>query len=184
MAKPRRSARLRNRSRYTRPPRRATPVNFALLILVLGVALLFYSRQPDSDGSAPGNSPTQSDQSERSAGSMFLAGPYQVGGVTVTDIQTGRQTRLGTVDLRPTLRRIEAGERNPHRNDGSVYRNLSKQLPERRLGHYREFVVPTPGINGPGPQRLVMGLDGEIFYTPDHYETFIQLEARGFPPEA
>jgi len=32
------------------------------------------------------------------------------------------------------------------------------------------------GINGAGPQRIVTGNGGEIYYTPDHYQTFIRLD--------
>jgi len=30
-------------------------------------------------------------------------------------------------------------------------------------------------VNGPGPQRVIQGQGGELFYTPDHYGTFIPL---------
>ena len=42
--------------------------------------------------------------------------------------------------------------------------------------YYREYVVPTPGINGAGPQRIVVGRFGEWYYTPDHYKTFINFK--------
>jgi filamentous hemagglutinin len=43
------------------------------------------------------------------------------------------------------------------------------------LGSYREFVHPTPGVNGPGAQRIIQGKSGELYYSPDHYGTFIPL---------
>ncbi|TFZ54963.1 hypothetical protein E4V01_24215 [Methylorubrum sp. Q1] len=42
-------------------------------------------------------------------------------------------------------------------------------------GYYTEWVHPTPGLNGAGPQRIVSGNGRELFYTPDHYTTFIRL---------
>ena len=36
--------------------------------------------------------------------------------------------------------------------------------------------APTPEASGPGPQRIVSGQDGDLWYTPDHYETFRKLE--------
>ncbi|WP_175181505.1 ribonuclease domain-containing protein [Achromobacter aegrifaciens] len=33
-----------------------------------------------------------------------------------------------------------------------------------------------PGIAGPGPQRIVVGKGGEMYYTADHYKTFIQIK--------
>jgi guanyl-specific ribonuclease Sa len=103
-----------------------------------------------------------------------------VSGVVVVDRATGRVSR-GTVDIQPTLDRIQNGVRYPHRNDGSTYRNDPPRgggapaLPIRPQGYYTEYVVPTPGINGPGPQRLVIGQAGEIYFTPDHYATFTRL---------
>lgn len=104
--------------------------------------------------------------------------PRFISGVRVTNRRTG-ETISGTVDLGPTLERIQRGARFPHRNDGSIFRNLPVNgrclLPTKPNGYYTEFVVPTPGINGPGPQRLVVGQGGEVYYTPDHYQTFIPV---------
>ena len=97
-----------------------------------------------------------------------------VDGARVVDRRTGKVLE-GTVDLKPTLDRIRSGGSVPHRNDGSVFRNSEGLLPSRPQGYYREFVHPTPGVPGPGPQRIVQGQGGEPFYTPDHYGTFIPL---------
>ncbi|TMQ03518.1 MAG: hypothetical protein E6J90_53320 [Deltaproteobacteria bacterium] len=97
-----------------------------------------------------------------------------INGVKVTDRATGNVLQ-GTVDLKPTLDRISAGKSFPHRNDGSVFGNKEGLLPQQPAGYYREYVHPTPGVNGPGPQRIVTGQGGEIFYTPDHYGTFIRV---------
>lgn len=84
-------------------------------------------------------------------------------------------TRNGLVDVRPTIQRINSGGTFPHRNDGSVFGNREGLLPARPNGYYREYVHPTPGVNGPGAQRIVQGQGGELYYTPDHYQTFIPL---------
>lgn len=97
-----------------------------------------------------------------------------VGPVRVTDIRTGNVYE-GTVDLRPTLDRIGAGGTYPHRNDATHYRNDNGALPAQPPGYYTEYVHPTPGISGAGPQRIVTGKGGEIYYTPDHYDTFIPI---------
>jgi RHS repeat-associated protein len=96
-----------------------------------------------------------------------------VGNVTVTP--RGGPAMSGTVDLKPTLDRIRSGGGFPHRNDGSVFRNREGLLPQQPGGYYTEFVHPTPGVNGPGPQRVITGQGGELYYTPDHYGTFIPL---------
>ncbi len=103
-------------------------------------------------------------------------GDFRVADVTVVDIDTGQALFLGEVNLRPTLERIAAGKKHPHRNDGEIFRNAGRLLPRRPSGYYREYVVPTPGISGPGPQRLVLGTEGEVYYTFDHYDTFIRID--------
>jgi guanyl-specific ribonuclease Sa len=79
------------------------------------------------------------------------------------------------VDVGPTLDRISRCQRFPHRNDGSVFQNREGLLPAQPPGYYTEYVHPTPGVNGPGGQRIVIGRGGEIYYTPDHYGTFIPV---------
>ncbi|WP_425342527.1 ribonuclease domain-containing protein [Kosakonia sacchari] len=86
-------------------------------------------------------------------------------GDTVIYIRSGK-TFEGTVDLEPTLARISSGGVFPHKNDGSKYKNKSGSLPEKPAGYYTGYVHPTPGIDGPGPQQIVVGKDGEMYYTP------------------
>lgn len=89
----------------------------------------------------------------------------------------------GRVDLSATIDRIRRGERHSHRNDGSVFRNRERRLPKKPRGYYTEYVHPTEGMRGPGPQRIVTGRQGEWYYTPDHYKSFIPLHAeRARPP--
>lgn len=83
----------------------------------------------------------------------------------------------GNVDLGPTLARIERGERDSHGNDGSTFGNRERRLPMKDdRSYYKEYVVRTPGISGVGPQRLVIGKGGEIYYTADHYESFTRVD--------
>ena len=91
--------------------------------------------------------------------------------VEVRDLDR-RVAWLGDVDLAPALARIAAGERDPHRNDGGVFHKREGLLPARPSGHYREYVIRTPGISHAGPQRLVIGEGGEVYYTHDHYRSF------------
>jgi guanyl-specific ribonuclease Sa len=35
--------------------------------------------------------------------------------------------------------------------------------------------VPTPKEPGPGPQRLITGEEGEVWYTSDHYRSFRRI---------
>jgi ribonuclease T1 len=97
--------------------------------------------------------------------------------VTIYDLD-GEVAYQGDVDLSATLARIAADKRlSSHRNDGAEFQNRERRLPQRPSGYYREWVHPTPGLGGPGPQRIVTGSGGEIYYTPDHYRTFERLDA-------
>ncbi|MCM2356850.1 MAG: RHS domain-containing protein [Geobacteraceae bacterium] len=97
-----------------------------------------------------------------------------ISGVTVES--RGQVIGRGTVDLQPTLKRINSGVKYPHGNDGGVFENREGLLPRKNSGYYKEHVVPTPNTNGPGPQRVVTGQGGEVFYTPNHYKTFIPVK--------
>ncbi|HEY4235559.1 MAG TPA: ribonuclease domain-containing protein [Lacipirellulaceae bacterium] len=78
----------------------------------------------------------------------------------------------GDVDLAPTLKRIESGRRLRFYHDGIVFENREHRLPAKPSGYYHEFVQPTPGDNGPGAQRVVLGAEDEVFYSSDHYRSF------------
>lgn len=81
-------------------------------------------------------------------------------------------------DLTPTLARIAAGHRLAFRNDGAIFMNRENLLPPRPPGHYREYVDPTEGMAGPGPRRIIIGQDGELYYTKDHYKSFSKLNQK------
>ena len=43
--------------------------------------------------------------------------------------------------------------------------------------NYREYDLYPNNSNGNrGLERIVIGDDGSVWYTPDHYETFIKIE--------
>jgi guanyl-specific ribonuclease Sa len=98
----------------------------------------------------------------------------QVQDVTVHDLD-GQVVFRGTVDLAPTLDRIARGEHLHFHDDGSSFQNREHRLPAQPAGYYTEYVHPTPQLSGPGPQRVVTGRQGEIYYTPDHYRTFVRV---------
>jgi filamentous hemagglutinin len=94
--------------------------------------------------------------------------------VSIYDVD-GDLAYAGDVDLAPTLDRIERGESDPHDNDGAVFQNREGLLPAQDRGYYHEYVVRTPGLDAVGPQRLILGAEGEVYYTPDHYATFTRI---------
>ncbi|HCT76003.1 MAG TPA: ribonuclease N1 [Micromonosporaceae bacterium] len=74
-----------------------------------------------------------------------------------------------------TLSLIDAGGPFPYDKDGSVFANMERLLPQQSRGYYREYTVPTPGSRDRGARRLVVGSDGDVYYTADHYESFRQV---------
>ena len=100
---------------------------------------------------------------------------HQIPGMVIRD-QSGDVAFRGTVDLSDSIERIQSGKKLRFPNDGSVFQNREKRLPAQPAGYYREWVHPTPDLDGPGPQRIVTGQEGEIYYTPDHYRTFRRLD--------
>ncbi|MDO5567530.1 MAG: ribonuclease domain-containing protein, partial [Planctomycetia bacterium] len=85
-----------------------------------------------------------------------------------------------TVDLTATLERIAEGDRDHHRNDGTEFRNRERRLPNRPSYYYTEFVHRISRGSSPGACRIIIGQEGDIWYTPDHYQSFIPVsnEAR------
>ncbi|MFJ4780193.1 ribonuclease domain-containing protein [Streptomyces sp. NPDC088762] len=73
---------------------------------------------------------------------------------------------------RDVLALIDKGGPYPYRQDGTVFGNFEKALPERKRGYYHEFTVRTPGERDRGARRIVTGQGGEFYYTDDHYDTF------------
>lgn len=73
-----------------------------------------------------------------------------------------------------TLALIDSGGPFPHRQDGSVFQNRERLLPQQPRGYYREYTVATPGARDRGARRIVSGGDPPRawFYTADHYRTF------------
>ncbi len=79
------------------------------------------------------------------------------------------------VEAKNVLLQIDSDVAFAHKKDGSIYRNRDGKLPERSLDYYREYTVPTPEITTRGSRRLVIGNEGEIYYTDDHYLTFQKI---------
>lgn len=73
-----------------------------------------------------------------------------------------------------TLALIDAGGPFPYDKDGSIFAN-AERLPRQARGYYREYTVPTPGSRDRGARRLVVGSEGDVYYTADHYESFRQV---------
>ena len=73
-----------------------------------------------------------------------------------------------------TVELIDAGGPFPEpEHDGGTFGNREELLPDQPTGYYREYTVPTPGVDDRGARRIVAGDDGEeLYWTDDHYGSF------------
>ena len=73
-----------------------------------------------------------------------------------------------------TVELIDAGGPFPEPDhDGGTFGNREELLPDQPMGYYREYTVPTPGVDDRGARRIVAGDDGEeLYWTDDHYGSF------------
>jgi len=77
--------------------------------------------------------------------------------------------------INDTAALVKAGGPFPYSKDGSEFSNREGRLPQQGPGYYREYTVETAGSPDRGARRIVSGRAGEIYYTRDHYQTFIRL---------
>ncbi|HEY9612570.1 ribonuclease domain-containing protein [Allocoleopsis sp.] len=80
------------------------------------------------------------------------------------------------VEAKATINLINKGGSFPYRQDGSIFRNREKRLPPAPVGYYREYTVPTPGSPDRGARRIITGQGNEIYYTGDHYRSFVRVQ--------
>lgn len=161
--------------------RRPTPVAtvVALAVLIAATAYLAWveTRAPatvDAPAATAASAPARVDAPAPAPRAAARDGALVMRDQRILD-ERGRVLFEGDVDLAPVFARIAAGTRDPHRNDGATFANREGRLPRRPRGYYTEWVIRTPGRGGVGPQRLVTGGDGEAWYTPDHYGSFVPV---------
>lgn len=96
--------------------------------------------------------------------------PISSNGRTPEDITESQWKRI-----REVIKRIRSQVKNPYKKDGTPFKNQGPgHLPERPDGYYTEYTVP--GADGQrGLERLIVGGKGEMYFSPDHYYTFIPL---------
>lgn len=73
---------------------------------------------------------------------------------------------------RPPAGVAQGGRRRGARG---VFDNREGRLPRRPGGYYTETDVWPRGPGGRGAVRLVLGREGEVYYTGDHYRTFTRI---------
>jgi guanyl-specific ribonuclease Sa len=73
---------------------------------------------------------------------------------------------------RPPAGIAQGGRRGGRRG---LFENAEGRLPRQPRGYYVESDVWPPGDRGRGPERLVLGRAGEVYYSRDHYRSFVRL---------
>lgn len=82
-------------------------------------------------------------------------------------------------EAKETLALIDKGGPFPYpEKDGSTFYNRERLLPNKPKGYYKEYTIPTPGRRDRGARRFVIGRQGEIYYTQDHYRSFYRVQRR------
>lgn len=82
-------------------------------------------------------------------------------------------------EARDVIKRLDDGGSFKYRQDGVTFQNRERLLPSEPSGYYREYTVVTPGAVDRGARRLVLGKNGELYYTPDHYKSFLWVMRGG-----
>lgn len=73
---------------------------------------------------------------------------------------------------RPPAGVVQGGRR---RGPRGVFQNAEGRLPRRPPGYYEESDVWPPGRRGRGGLRLVFGREREVYFSGDHYRSFVRL---------
>jgi guanyl-specific ribonuclease Sa len=103
----------------------------------------------------------------------LLAGCGSTSAHTTTS-HSGIRTPGGAVTgLAPIVAAIDAHhDRGLHAH---TFENRERRLPHEDRGWYAAYDVRRPSSRGRGPQRLIVGRDGKVWFTSDHYDHFVRL---------
>lgn len=144
--------------------RRALPA----LVVVAVLAVVGLVRAGDQFDESP--IPGSETDIEIDSGRRSAAGGGANSGLSTTDLD---QLPIEAAD---TVALVLSGGPYPYERDGIIFQNREGLLPERPVGYYREFTVITPGEDDRGARRIVAGLEGELYYTDDHYSSFVVVD--------
>ena len=75
-----------------------------------------------------------------------------------------------------TWKLIQQGGPFSATRDGVVFENREKLLPAKPASYYHEYTVTTPGSDDRGARRLIYGQAKELYYTGDHYVSFVVVD--------
>jgi hypothetical protein len=96
--------------------------------------------------------------------------------IALGDPALERQVAL-VIDSMDRTGRPPAGVAQGGRHGGTrgVFENAEGRLPRQAAGYYTETDVWPRGEGGRGARRLIFGRGGEVYYTADHYRTFVRV---------
>ncbi|PRY36163.1 ribonuclease domain-containing protein [Umezawaea tangerina] len=131
-----------------------------------------------TSSSTPSSGPTSSSAKPAAPGKSTSAAP----GGAVAGTESGLDVKpLSSLPSQAadTWKLIEKNGPFPYpRNDGVEFQNREKRLPAKAGDYYKEYTVPTPGSPDRGARRLITGGQREVYYTGDHYDSFVVVDVR------
>ncbi len=153
---------MRSSRRSRGPAAGVVVVVLVVLLLLIGRALTHGSGSSGTSSGTPGAAAPASSASRSSTGGA--GGPdCPLGGLPA--------------QAQATVQEVYAGGPFPYRQDGVVFDNRERRLPQEPHGYYHEYTVPTPGSADRGARRVIAGggtrTAPEVFYyTANHYASF------------
>lgn len=154
--------------------------SLVVLLVAMAAAAWWLLSGQDDPGAEPG--PRHGAGKTSEPAEIGPAGPQDPSGPGDVDPDTG--LHWVAYDALPaqahdTLRLIDQGGPFPYERDGITFGNFEGLLPDRPRGYYREYTVPTPGLDHRGARRIVTGgpprEPEQYFWTKDHYASFERI---------
>lgn len=153
-------------------PRRGSSVRAALVALAVLAALVLVGTFA-RPGSAP---PAPTGGAAPPASSACATVSAQVPGEAASRLPVQPLCALPP-EAAAVYAQIRTGGPYRYERDGIVFANAERLLPAEPRGYYHEFTVPTPGEGDRGARRLITGSEQELYYTGDHYGSFVVVDA-------
>ncbi len=122
-----------------------------LLLLLVGIALIVVGVRDNTALDEPSATPT-------------------------AQAQTPRSDQGLPDEAFETIALIRSDGPFPYSRDGVVFMNREGLLPRHERGYWHEYTVPTPGESDRGARRIIAGRGGELYYTADHYRSFVRVK--------
>jgi guanyl-specific ribonuclease Sa len=165
----------RTRMRPMLPPRLAIVPCLTVAVLLTGAACRPAPFERTSPTPAASAAPNETRAPAASA-PTGAAGLDEIALAGLADAALAAQVRrvVESMDAtgRPPAGVAQGGRRRGRRGE---FQNAEGRLPRRSPGHYEESDVWPPGPRGRGGQRLVFGREREVYFSGDHYRSFVRL---------